>query len=123
VKIFALTILSCAALFAAEPCAKPGDVCRLKGSGIKLADGEWTPTASTGAAYDQLKRSLRMNDMESIKELVLAGKVFMTASGDSVRVLDRSIWNGYTAVQFISGKYKGLTAVTTPALARKSHQV
>ena len=87
-------------------CTKVGDVCQL--ADVRLIKGtDWVPTATSIKAYQELRKAMLANDKDGLVELLKSGGLLMTKSGDGVRVLDISVFNGRTEGRMTTGKYAG----------------
>jgi hypothetical protein len=96
-------------------CITPGQICSLKPVVIKLGQMNWVPSATSKAAYDEMRKDMETSDVDGLKQLIQKGEVLLTEGGNSVRVLDASIWGDYTECRLVTGQYKGVKIFTTRA--------
>jgi hypothetical protein len=82
---------------------------------IKLDKLDWVPSATSKAAYDEMRKDMEASDIDGLKQLILKGAVLLTEGGNGVRILDVSIWGGYTECRLVTGQYKGVKIFTTRA--------
>lgn len=110
-KPILLTMCLCATSFncgAADPayCTTAGQVCRLANVRI-IQSLDWVPTATSIAAHQEFRKALLAGDKEGLVQLLQAGGLLDTKSGDGLRVLDISVFNGRTEARMTTGKHAG----------------
>jgi len=96
-----------------EYCIQTGQVCQLTHVPVFNKDTTWIPVAVSLEAYQEFHKAIRADDIDGIYRLFLTGDVLHTEAGDGIRVLETSVFSGYTEGRLTSGKHQGAKVWTT----------
>jgi hypothetical protein len=83
-------------------CTEIGEVCRLEKVSTRT---NFVPVATSLEAYNEFRKYFLASDSEGIAQMALTGKILGASGGDGFRILDQSVFNGWTEGRLTSGEY------------------